>query len=227
VRMGTRHTPATRPMLRRASDGGVEIPPSGPHTHTVILLHGCYCNGADFAMLPQLMAELAGRDAAAGVKFIFPSAPLRTLHWPEGTEDAVSAWYDYFTSRANTMFHDEIDLEHLASASEQMTAIVNDEISRLGGDTSRVVIGGNSQGGTLAGHVALSFGKRLGALIFMRSCLLDVTPVEIANTRSGRLGRRNAQAAPPPRHSTFTSPLSPRPPHSSNPRQPYLPHRHG
>ncbi|KAL3895061.1 MAG: hypothetical protein SGPRY_013622 [Prymnesium sp.] len=53
---------------------------------------------------------------SCGIKFIFPSAPRRTIHWPA---DGVCACYVYFTSRANTMFQDEIDLAHLASVTEQ------------------------------------------------------------------------------------------------------------
>ena len=38
----------------------LEVPPGGAHTHTVIMLHGCYCEGTDFETLPQLMQELGG-----------------------------------------------------------------------------------------------------------------------------------------------------------------------
>lgn len=160
-------------MIRRQ----LEIAPTGTHTSTVILLHGCYCEGNDFEPVPQLMRELAGTDSISGVKFIFPSAPLRTLHWPKGVEHDISAWYDYFTCRSNTMHHDEIDQKHLASVTQQICEIIDQETALLGGDSRCIVIGGNSQGGTVAGHVACTYGRPLGALIFMRSCLLDATPV--------------------------------------------------
>eukprot|EP00966_Prymnesium_polylepis_P021318 490217-Prymnesium_polylepis.1 len=189
----------------------VEIAPNGAHTHTVILLHGMYDEGNAFEQLPDLVRELVGNAANAGIKYIFPTAPLRTVHWPTGVEEGASAWYgerdakrtpppplaplrslslterrarkpraDYFTCRANTLYHDVIDETHLNDVAQQVIAIIDAEVALLAGDSRRVLIGGNSQGGTLAGHVALTYAKPLGALIFLRSCLLDATPVEAA-----------------------------------------------
>jgi len=157
------------------------VPPSGPHTHTVILLHGCYCQGEDFSDVPELLLELCGDvhggdGMLSGIKFIFPNAPLRTLHWPQGTEFGQSAWYDYFTSCSNSMRHDDIDEGQLAEITAELTELVRSEAAALG-DPKRVIVGGNSQGGTTAAHLALTLGEELGGLIFLRSVLMDVTPV--------------------------------------------------
>jgi predicted esterase len=153
------------------------IEPTARHTHSVIMLHGMYCEGSMFESLPSIMAELGGRSA--GTRYIFPSAPLRTISWPTGSEPGVSAWYNYFTQKTGEMEHDAIDEEHLQQVTTAVHNIIDREVAALGGDATRVAIGGNSQGGTVAGHAALTYPNGpLGALIFGCSVLLDVTPVK-------------------------------------------------
>merc|ERR1719238_2222346 len=52
------------------------IHPTSAHTHSVILLHGLYGTGAYFRKVPDLVRRFAG-EAAAGVRYIFPTAPTR------------------------------------------------------------------------------------------------------------------------------------------------------
>jgi hypothetical protein len=47
----------------------------------------------------------------------------------------------------------------------------------LGGDATRVVLGGNSQGGTVSLHAAISYGRPLGGLLCLRSCLVETVTI--------------------------------------------------
>lgn len=145
------------------------------HTHSVILLHGMYCTGEMFKTVPQIMSELGGQPG--NIRWIFPNAPKRKITWPNDEQEGVSAWYNYFTSNGGTMEHDLIDEKHLASVTRQVHAIIDSEAARLDGDTTRIAIGGNSQGGTVAMHSALTYPLELGALLGLCTTLLDVTPV--------------------------------------------------
>ena len=71
------------------------IEPTAEHTHSVILLHGMYCTGDMFEQMPRIMSELGGQPS--GIRWIFPNAPSRTISWPSGSEDGVTAWYNYYT----------------------------------------------------------------------------------------------------------------------------------
>jgi len=153
--------------------GELVVPPSGRHTHTVVLLHGMYCP-PDESDLFKALPSYVGFLGVGGVKFVFPHAPRRTISWPTGPEANVASWYNYFTRRdGDKEYHDEIEMAHLASQTRRLHAILDRESALLGGDASRVVLGGSSQGGTVALHAALSYGRPLGALLCLRSCLVD------------------------------------------------------
>mmetsp|Transcript_14293 Transcript_14293/g.47695 ORF Transcript_14293/g.47695 Transcript_14293/m.47695 type:complete len:285 (+) Transcript_14293:96-950(+) len=161
----------------------VIIEPTAVHSHSLILLHGMHCDGRMFQRLPQLLTALGGN--ASGTRFIFPSSPVRTISWPQGPESGVRAWYDYYTARGGSMRHDEINRTHLKQMTQAVHRLLDAEVASLGGDPSRVAIGGNSQGGTVAIHAALTYPKPLAALFSLCSILLDVTPAPPA--LAGRL----------------------------------------
>ena len=154
------------------------VEPTAAHTHTVLLLHGMYCEGDMFADVPEILDKIGG--TAAGTRFIFPNAPLRTIDWPEGTEHGVSAWYNYFTNRGGTMEQDVLNEVHLAQVTRAIHAIIDNEAAKLGGDTRRIGLGGNSQGGTVALHAALTYPRPLGAVTCGCTVLLDVTQLPAA-----------------------------------------------
>jgi predicted esterase len=145
------------------------IEPTGEHTHSVILLHGMYYHGDMFEQMPRILSRLGG--SAANTRWVFPCAPIRTISWPQGAEHNVSAWYNYFGSGT------QIDEAHLELVTREVHAIIDAEAARLGGDTTRIALGGNSQGGTVALHAGLTYPTELGALLCGCTTLLDLTPV--------------------------------------------------
>lgn len=70
------------------------------------------------------------------------------------------------------MEHDEIDTIQLAQQVSRVHAILECEARALG-DSRRLVLGGNSQGGTVALHAAMAWGSPLGALLCSRTCFMD------------------------------------------------------
>ena len=184
---------------RRVLRPSVVVDATHAHTHTVIMLHGM---AFDSSMFEELPAMLGAR--ASTVRWVFPNAPVRTIDWPRGPapasrgrgelreiakqsrrpgthgrpEPGVEAWYNYFSSNGGTLQHDAIDLEHLAAATADVHAIMDAEIARLGGAARRVALGGNSQGGTVALHAALTHARGLDLACLVLGCtlLLDATP---------------------------------------------------
>jgi hypothetical protein len=66
--------------------GFVVIEPSGPHTHTAILLHGMYCSPESSDTFVGLPAAIKSLGLLPGIKYVFPHAPRRTISWPTGPE---------------------------------------------------------------------------------------------------------------------------------------------
>ena len=163
------------PRVKRVTSedpGEFVMQPLGEHTHTVILLHSMYCPPDACEMLQKLPSYLS-RLGHSNIKFVFPYAPRRTISWPTGPETDVPSWYNYFTRRDGELAHDELDEAHLASQTRRIHAMLDREAALLGGDPRRLILGGSSQGGTVAIHAAVGYGRELGGLLALRSCLID------------------------------------------------------
>jgi len=75
-----------RPRRVSSEDpGALVIEPTGPHTHTVVLLHGMYTAPEDSDTMMELPQSVA-RVGLPGCKYVFPRAPRRTISWPTGPE---------------------------------------------------------------------------------------------------------------------------------------------
>lgn len=152
--------------------GAVVLHPFEKHSHTVILLHGTYYDGNEFLGIDRLVVdEMAkrGLDGAAGIKYIFPHSPTN--------DDGDHFWYDYLADGDAAPMqcdNDVIDTKQWLEQVERVMSIVAQEARELG-DPSRVIIGGNSAGGTIAIHVALNVPKPLGGLICLRTCPMRET----------------------------------------------------
>ena len=108
---------------------GVVEEPTGPHTHTVIMLHGLgpggcgrnfirnfsnYTDGSG-SNLPRLVKERVkgvGGANADGIKYIFPTAPKIYQYWHGGPDKkpsypAAQGWYTYYTNFDNYPFSDD------------------------------------------------------------------------------------------------------------------------
>ena len=175
------------------------------HTHTVILLHGLYGSGIEFQALPGLLDSLMrrvhinGRDDKGdesvwdGIKFIFPTAPFRTISWPTGPETNVQSWYDYFTDCSGKNEFDKIDTKHLDEMTTTLQQMIDEEMVLIErnltgshggghGDARRVMLGGCSQGGTLALHAVLSRSwSLLPYVVALRTIVLEETILAAAS----------------------------------------------
>jgi len=168
------------------------IRPTSEHTHTVIMLHGSYYDGKEFDDLASLVkkeAERHGVSGSAGIKYIFPNSPLN--------EYGENFWYDYLANdddEAPEMQcdNDLISIEQWEAQTQRIADIVATEVQALG-DARRVILGGNSAGGTVAIHVALHHcAEPLGALLCLRTCPMRHTlgpapPVPVTGEPDGSM----------------------------------------
>jgi len=139
----------------------VSIEPSGSANWAIIWLHGLGADGHDFEpIVPQLRLP-----ADAGVRFVFPHAPVRPVTINAGM--VMRAWYDI----SGINLRRDQDTQGIAASVKAIEALIEREIQR-GIDASRIVLAGFSQGGAMALHVGLRYPRQLAGIIALSSYLL-------------------------------------------------------
>lgn len=135
----------------------VEINPSGPVTAIVIFLHGLGADGND-------LAPLAEELDLAGVRFVFPHAPVRPVTINDGCR--MRAWYDV----TSTSLGSRQDEAGIRESEQQLRALIRREVE-CGVPAQRIVLAGFSQGGAIALHTGLRYPERLAGIIALSSYL--------------------------------------------------------
>lgn len=146
-------------------------------TKTVIWLHGLGADGHDFVgLIPELQLP---KDA--GIRFIFPHAPIRPVTLNNGYE--MRAWYDLLSlDRGKTAKEDDV----LATVS-WITQLIDDEIAQ-GIAAENILLAGFSQGGVIALQTGLRYSQSLAGIMALSTYFpfAEKTLVE-AHDRQGNL----------------------------------------
>jgi phospholipase/carboxylesterase len=132
----------------------IKIEPSIQANASIIWLHGLGASGDDFASLPQ---ELNLPEQAA-IRFVFPNAP--EIPVTVNANYVMPAWYDILALTEER----EINERHLLESVDQIHQLIQRELDS-GIASERIIIAGFSQGGAVAYHAALTFPKKLGAVL--------------------------------------------------------------
>lgn len=142
----------------------VELAPPGPHTATVIWLHGLGADGNDFVpAIPYL-----GLPGGHGIRFVFPTA--RAIPVTINGSMVMPAWYDIRDLDLDAA--DRNDTTGLLRSVEAVRALLQAEIER-GVPSERIVMAGFSQGGAVAIELALTDPRPLAALIALSTYVVD------------------------------------------------------
>lgn len=160
-----------------ALPAAVEIAPAGPVRGAVLLLHGLGSDGHDMASLVaglRLPAEL-------GLRWILPHAAARPLSIAGGEKRA--AWFD--VGPEDLWRAEASDRPGLARADELVRALIEREIAR-GVPSSRIAVGGFSQGGALGTYAALRYEKPLAGAIALSTFLARNVPLEAESLSANR-----------------------------------------
>ena len=147
----------------------VEIPlavnPSGPHTHTIVFLHGRGDNALKFADSLAYSPDSSSRtllEALPSFRWVFPQAPLRRC---ASLPDTVRQWFDVWNVR-DFAENEELQAEGLREVVPAVRKILADEAALLGGRWDRVVLAGISMGAATSVHTLFNLDvPRLGAFL--------------------------------------------------------------
>lgn len=148
------------PLLDRAA----VLPPRGEHRHTLIFMHGLGDSSAGFASLFQSLP-------LPHTRVVLPNAPVQPVSVNGGAR--MPSWYDIYTlGSARTAIDHREDEPGIMAARASVQALVDEEVARLGGDASQLVIGGFSQGCAMALLAGLTSSHRLGGILGLSGYLL-------------------------------------------------------
>ncbi len=146
--------------MSQPKDEAVILKPKGPHSATVIWLHGLGADGNDFV---PVVDEL-GLPANHGIKFIFPHAGVRPVTINNGYP--MRAWYDILTlSRL-----DKNDEAGIRDSAARITALLDAEMA-AGIPSTRLLLAGFSQGCAMALFTGLRYAHPLAGLLALSGYL--------------------------------------------------------
>ena len=147
----------------------LEFNPSDDPQACVIFLHGLGASADDFKALPAALQLPDDKP----VKFIFPNAPTRAV--TVNNQIKMPAWFDVpDTSLTN------LDWDDIHASIREIHNIVQLQID-LGLPSEHIVIGGFSQGGSIALAAAIQFDEPLAGAIGLSTFLPPVADIQLAS----------------------------------------------
>ncbi|KAK4109113.1 alpha/beta-hydrolase [Canariomyces notabilis] len=159
----------------------ITFPPSQPHSHTVIFLHGRGDNIKSFTRALSNWRDSRGRNlghAFPSFKWVFPQAPVRVVAASVGQHafrkpESWPQWFDVWNVR-DFADREELQAEGLREMVPMIRDLIAREAAQLGGRFDRVVLAGISMGAATSVHTLFNLsvspeaGGRLAA--FMGFC---------------------------------------------------------
>ncbi|KAJ7188942.1 Alpha/Beta hydrolase protein [Mycena filopes] len=139
------------------------VPPTGIHTHSIILLHGRGSNAQRFGLELLKATGSDNRTLAQqfpGLKFIFPTAKKRRALAFNRT--LINQWFDNH-SLDEPLERQDMQYDGLHETSVFVHGLITEEAKHVG--ISRVLIGGLSQGCAASLHALLNFQPDDGTLM--------------------------------------------------------------
>jgi lysophospholipase-2 len=138
------------------SEDAFIVSPTKKHTGTIIFLHGLGENGENWKLVLSKMVK-------PNIKVICLNAKKIPLTLNKGFPTA--AWFDLSSLDENKM-EDEVSIMR---AVDSLHDIIDEEIAASKVSSTKTMLAGFSQGGALAIYAALTYHKRLAAVLAISS----------------------------------------------------------
>jgi predicted esterase len=139
------------------------VKPQSTHTHTAIVLHGRGSNGHEFAQdffSSHLSDGTCLAEKLPGWHWVFPSSPEI---WSTTFQESIPAWFEAH-SLTDITARQDLQTSGLRASIQYIQGVLEEEISKLGGNADNVLMGGISQGATIGIWTLLcpGPGRRIG-----------------------------------------------------------------
>lgn len=144
------------------------INPQSRHTGTAIVLHGRGSNGQEFAdefFSSHLSGHKPLASALPGWRWVFPSSPSL---WSTTFQESIPAWFEA-RSLTDTTARQDLQTNGIAASVRHIQVLIDEEIARLDGNASHVLLGGISQGAAVGIWTLLCPGPARGIGAFFGS----------------------------------------------------------
>ncbi|NCF82617.1 MAG: carboxylesterase [Proteobacteria bacterium] len=141
-------------------DAPLIIEPPEDAVASIIWLHGLGADGHDFE---PIVAEL-GDAATRKVRYVFPHAPRIPVTINGGM--VMRAWYNI----KDTDLSNRADEPGVRASAAILEGLIEEEIAR-GLASTRILLAGFSQGGAIALHTGLRYGKPLAGILALSTYL--------------------------------------------------------
>jgi predicted esterase len=141
---------------------GIRIPAMKPATASMIFLHGIGDSGKGWKFLAE---EAQKSPKLQHINFIFPDAPLKPVTMNFGM--TMPAWYDFKTLEDVNHQPDEAGI---ISSLDILKSLIHEENSK-GIPSTRIIIGGFSQGSVVALTTAVTTETKLAGVVCLSGYL--------------------------------------------------------
>lgn len=153
---------------------------SGNHTHTIIFMPGYSNQPEDFNKVFTQKINFTKKNDTTIIVLRSPFVNITYNH------KMNYSWYDIYGIPLRNL--SDINLEDLINSSKILKKVIKNEVSLLNGNYKKIIVGGHSQGASIALYQAYIGKKKLGG-VFAFSGFLP--PGEVKNnkrTLNGYLG---------------------------------------
>jgi predicted esterase len=170
----------------------ITIPPTAPHTHTVVFLHGRGDNAQNFSLCLLQSKDSHNRSLPyifPSFRWVFPQSELRETSAFPGPR--VSQWFDIWNTNDFSQ-NESVQAAGLKQSVASIKRVLAKEADALGGQWDRVVLAGISQGAATSVHTLLNLDqlapssthvpRRLGAFLGF-ACRMPFPGRTLAATR--------------------------------------------
>jgi len=147
------------------------IPKDAPHKETLIYLHGV--GGSAQIMLDHLFTNYTTMFARNSTKVVLLTAPTANV---TVSGKAMTSWFDIITFKVEKEFdlNTAFNLTDIMRNSLRIKQAMHDEIKILGGDSTKLFIGGFSQGCFMSLYSGLTFNKTIGGILGSSGYLVSI-----------------------------------------------------
>ncbi|QPC71109.1 hypothetical protein HYE68_001861 [Fusarium pseudograminearum] len=159
------------------------VEPTGPHTHSLILLHGLGSNANKFGRgLIETGIASNGKslpELLPGARFIFPTSKTRRSSTFRRAK--LTQWFD-IASLDDPSYRNETQLKGMEESSREIFQLINQERERV--QDKNIILGGISQGCAMVFVCLLAMDFPIGGYIGISSWLPFAADIERLTTES-------------------------------------------
>lgn len=149
----------------------VLAPADGNYKYCLVWLHGMNMSVQKFYNV-FLSEEMIG--LLKDFKIILPQAPIAPVTVEGGK--AVFSWFNVTQRKFGKPFDELFGRQEIYDNSKTIVDIIDAEAKHLGGDYSKVFLGGFSAGCAMALYNGLSIPQKLGGIIGYAGYFFEITP---------------------------------------------------